>query len=51
MIKKISLTVLLLSVAACSSIKEKAARLKNINDTCPPQSERSLKDIFCKESK
>ncbi|MDB0046313.1 hypothetical protein N9F23_01190 [Candidatus Pelagibacter sp.] len=51
MIKKIRLIILLVSVAACSSIKEKAVGLKNINDTCPPQSERTLKDIFCKESK
>jgi len=51
MIKKIGLTILLLSMTACAAVKEKTSGFKKINDTCPPQSERTLKDILCKESK
>ena len=51
MIKKIGLIMLLLSITACSTVKEKASGIKKIGDTCPPQSERTLKDIFCKEPK
>ena len=50
-IKKFGLLILLISITACSSVKEKASGIKKIGDTCPPQSERSLKDIFCKEPK
>ena len=51
MIKKIVLTFLLLSITACSTVKEKAGNLKKPGDVCPQKSERTLKDIFCKESK
>ena len=51
MIKKFGLLLLLISITACSSVKENVSGLKKIGDTCPPQSERSLKDIFCKEPK
>ncbi|MDA9877111.1 hypothetical protein N9C92_01790 [Candidatus Pelagibacter sp.] len=51
MIKKIGIIILLISISACATVKEKADGLKNINDTCPPKSERTLKDILCKEPK
>jgi len=51
MIKKIGIIILLISISACATVKEKASGLKNINDTCPPKSERTLKDILCKEPK
>tara|TARA_B110000090_G_C13163447_1_gene362516 strand:+ start:84 stop:239 length:156 start_codon:yes stop_codon:yes gene_type:complete len=51
MIKKIGLLVILLSITACSTVKEKASGIKKIGDTCPPKSERTLKNIFCKEIK
>ena len=51
MIKKIGLIILLLSITACSTVKEKASGIKKIGDTCPPKSERTLKDILCQEQK
>ena len=51
MIKKIGLLVLLLSITACATIKDKTSGFKSISDTCPPKGERTLKDIFCKEAK
>ncbi|MDB4157621.1 hypothetical protein N9586_01700 [Candidatus Pelagibacter sp.] len=51
MIKKLSFIILLLSITACSTVKEKAGGIKKIGDTCPPIGERSIKDIFCKEAK
>tara|TARA_B110000027_G_scaffold18611_1_gene19350 strand:+ start:410 stop:565 length:156 start_codon:yes stop_codon:yes gene_type:complete len=51
MIRKIGLIILLLSISACSTVKEKASGIKKIGDTCPPKAERSLKDILCKEAK
>ena len=51
MINKITLTILILSMTACATVKEKTSGFKNINDTCPPKSERTLKDILCKEIK
>ena len=51
MIKKIGLLILLFSITACATIKEKSSGLKKINDTCPPKTERTLKDILCKEAK
>ena len=50
MIKKLGLFLLLLSISACATVKEKTSGFK-ILDTCPPQSERTLKDILCKEAK
>jgi hypothetical protein len=51
MIKKIGLLVLLLSVAACASVKDKAGGFGKIGETCPPKDERTLKDILCTEAK
>jgi hypothetical protein len=51
MIKKLMFTIVFLSLASCASVKEKASGLKKIGDTCPPKSERTLKDILCKETK
>tara|TARA_B110000037_G_scaffold205569_1_gene250610 strand:- start:488 stop:643 length:156 start_codon:yes stop_codon:yes gene_type:complete len=51
MIKKLGLIILLLSITACSTVKEGANGIKKIGDTCPPKSERTLKDILCKEAK
>ena len=51
MIKKISLILLVLSVAACTTVKDKTSGISKITDTCPPKSERTFKNIFCKEPK
>ena len=51
MIKKIGLFILVLSITACATVKEKASGFKGITDTCPPKNERTLKDILCKEAK
>ena len=52
---KIILLLLLLGFTACSSISEKAGKLvPKINSAgieCPPASERTFKDILCKEAK
>ena len=49
--KKIILLAMVMSVAACSTVKNTAGGIKKINDTCPPKEERTLKHIFCKEPK
>ena len=49
--KKTIIILLLLSFSACSSISDKAGKLKPNIGVCPPQSERTLSDIFCKEPK
>tara|TARA_B110000438_G_scaffold260797_1_gene271081 strand:- start:80 stop:232 length:153 start_codon:yes stop_codon:yes gene_type:complete len=49
--KKILMFILLASITSCASVKEKAGVIKKIGDTCPPKSERTLKDILCKEAK
>jgi hypothetical protein len=51
MIKKIGLFILLLSITACATVKEKASGFQGITDTCPPKDERTLKNILCKEPK
>ena len=53
MIKKIGLFMLLLSIAACATVKEKTdgISLKGMTDTCPPKEERTLKNILCQEAK
>ena len=51
MIKKIGLTILFLIITSCATVKEKTSGFKKINETCPPQSERTLKNILCKEPK
>ena len=49
--KKTLLLILLISLGACSSIKEKSSGLKPNIGTCPPMDERTLGDILCKEPK
>ena len=49
MIKKLALIIFLISLSGCESIKGKP--FKKPGDICPPQEERTLKDIFCKEPK
>jgi len=49
--KKIVIFILLASITSCASIKDKASGLKKIGETCPPKSERTLKNILCKEAK
>ena len=51
MIKKFGILILFLTISACATVKEKTSGFKNINDTCPPKSERTLKNILCKEPK
>jgi uncharacterized protein YceK len=54
MLKKITLLIIVLSLSACASVKEKTGGLngiKGMTDTCPPKAERTLKNIFCKEAK
>ena len=46
------ITILIISVlllSSCESISNKTQNLKKPGDKCPPQSERTLADIFCKE--
>ena len=47
------ITFLLLNFTACSTISEKAGKIvpNTPGKECPPQDERTLKDIFCKEPK
>ena len=43
-----------ITLASCSTVKEKTGGIKemgSIGKECPPQEERSLKHIFCKEPK
>ena len=49
--KKIFMLMLLLSFTACGTISDKAGKLKPNVGECPPQAERSLSDIICKEPK
>ena len=39
------------TITACGSVKDKAGNLKPNIGTCPPEAERTLTDIFCKEAK
>ena len=46
------LAVLIVSIfllSSCESISNKTKNLKKPGDKCPPQSERTLADILCKE--
>ena len=46
------LAILIVSVfllSSCESISNKTQNLKKPGDKCPPQNERTLADIFCKE--
>ena len=49
--KKILLFILLLNITSCANVKEQTKGLGKIGDVCPPQGERALSDIFCKEPK
>jgi hypothetical protein len=49
--KKIFLTIILLCFASCGTISEKTNKIKPNTGECPPQAERTLSDILCKESK
>tara|TARA_B100001057_G_scaffold491988_1_gene583418 strand:- start:1013 stop:1168 length:156 start_codon:yes stop_codon:yes gene_type:complete len=51
MIKKIALIFILITLSGCETIKQKTGDLKKPLDICPPKDERTLKDIFCRESK
>ena len=54
MIKKSAIIIILITLASCSTVKEKASGLKEIGKItkeCPPKEERTLKHIFCKENK
>ncbi len=54
MIKKIALTIILISLTSCANVKEKTSGIKemgSIGKECPPKEERTLKHIFCKEPK
>jgi len=54
MIKKSLFIIVLITLASCSTVKEKTSGIKemgNIGKECPPKEERSLKHIFCKEPK
>ena len=48
---KILLVILVFTMTACSTIKEKTSNIGKITDTCPPKSERTIKNILCKEAK
>jgi hypothetical protein len=50
MIKKITILLALLALGACASVKDKAGSVTPFKK-CPPQDERTLADILCKESK
>ena len=46
------LIILIISVfllSSCETMSNKTKNLKKPGDKCPPQSERTLADIFCKE--
>jgi len=49
--KKIFMLMLLLSFTACGTISDKAGKLIPNVGECPPEAERSLSDIICKEPK
>ena len=54
MIKKSLFIIILITLASCSTVKEKTGGIKemgSIGKECPPKEERSLKHIFCKEPK
>tara|TARA_B100002052_G_C15842057_1_gene580609 strand:+ start:866 stop:1030 length:165 start_codon:yes stop_codon:yes gene_type:complete len=54
MIKKIAFIIMFISLASCGTVKDKASGIKemgSIGKTCPPKGERTLKHIFCQESK
>ena len=54
MIKKILATVIFITLASCTTVKEKTSGIKemgSIGKECPPKEERTLKHIFCKEPK
>ncbi len=54
MIKIIAFLIMIISLTSCATVKEKTKNIKevgNIGNVCPPKEERTLKHIFCKETK
>ena len=47
--KLIILIVSVFILTSCQSISDKTQKFKKPGDKCPPQNERTLADIFCKE--
>ena len=47
--KFIILIISVILLSSCQSISDKTQNLKKPGDKCPPQNERTLADIFCKE--
>tara|TARA_B110000444_G_scaffold76494_1_gene72177 strand:+ start:192 stop:347 length:156 start_codon:yes stop_codon:yes gene_type:complete len=51
MIYKLLLISLTFVLTSCASVSDKAGKLKPNIGKCPPQSERTLADIACREAK
>tara|TARA_B100001093_G_C26340167_1_gene805680 strand:- start:214 stop:432 length:219 start_codon:yes stop_codon:yes gene_type:complete len=51
MIKKIFLVFTTIVLTSCTTVKEKSGNLMPNIGECPPQEERTLSDIICKEAK
>jgi|TARA_Y100001970_G_C13923204_1_gene694478 hypothetical protein len=54
MTKKLLFIIIFVTLASCTTVKEKTSGLKDmgsIGKECPPKEERTLKHIFCKEPK
>jgi hypothetical protein len=51
MIKKIAFIIIVFCMTGCATIKDKSSGISKITDTCPPKSERTIKNILCKEAK
>ena len=47
--KFIILIISVFLLSSCETVTNKTKNLKKPGDKCPPQSERTLADIFCKE--
>jgi len=47
--KFIILIISVFLLSSCETISNKTQNLKKPGDKCPPQSERTLADIFCRE--
>ena len=44
--KKMILLAMVMSVAACSTVKKTAGGIKKINDTCPPKEAKNFETHF-----
>tara|TARA_B100000780_G_C20671740_1_gene267365 strand:- start:290 stop:445 length:156 start_codon:yes stop_codon:yes gene_type:complete len=51
MLNKTIMIFITLILTSCGSISDKAGKLKPNTGECPPQAERTLSDIICKEAK